>query len=97
MQFPLVSKWLYYITADHLSQKNCTYYTTMTCYKEIHCSECGSVEVKKSGLTPQNKQRYQCKNESCKKNYIIDYTYNAYKKDIKEKIIFQVNPNLKSK
>lgn len=44
----------------------------------LQCSVCKGL-CKKHGKTANNKQRYQCKN--CKKTFISQYTYNAYKND----------------
>lgn len=43
---------------------------------KIPCPACRSGSPIKSGLTRQNKQRYQCRD--CRKRFLLDYTYNAY-------------------
>ncbi|WP_373687371.1 IS1/IS1595 family N-terminal zinc-binding domain-containing protein [Zooshikella harenae] len=42
----------------------------------VFCNKCGNNKVKKIGLSPQGKQRYLCKNQECKKSFILDYTNN---------------------
>ncbi|MDE1465863.1 IS1 family transposase [Spartinivicinus sp. A2-2] len=39
------------------------------------------------GCTPEGKQRYLCKNESCKKSFLLDYSNKAYQPGVKETII----------
>jgi len=48
------------------------------------CPICQSNQLIKSGKTGNGKQRYCCKN--CKKRFIIDYTYNAYRQDTNQQI-----------
>src|SRR2546423_1709075 len=47
------------------------------CYEEVACPSCSSLNVKKNGITRQQKQRYRCKD--CERQFITDYTYQAYK------------------
>ncbi|MDC8099645.1 IS1 family transposase [Chryseobacterium rhizosphaerae] len=56
----------------------------ITTYKCSRCVGENSGFIK-YGKTNQGKQRYQCK--ICKRINILDYTYNAYEKDINQKII----------
>ncbi|QTA88630.1 Transposase IS1 domain-containing protein [Desulfonema magnum] len=54
----------------------------------VRCPLCGGGKVKKGGKTDDGKQRYLCQNENCEtKSFLLDYTYNARKSDIKDKII----------
>lgn len=53
-------------------------------FKKITCNYCGSSDLQKNGKNQQKKQCYRCKN--CKKNFILNYTYNACKPGIKEQI-----------
>jgi IS1 family transposase/transposase-like protein len=45
--------------------------------EEIACPQCGSRHIKKNGITPQDKQRYRCKD--CGKSFlfVLSYTYRA--------------------
>lgn len=52
----------------------------------IHCPHCGESEpVKRHGTTAKGTQRYRC--FACKKSFLRDYSYLAYKPEIKAKII----------
>lgn len=52
---------------------------------EFLCPHCRSQEIIKSGKNSLGKQRYQCK--LCRKRFITQYTYNAYRAEINSKII----------
>ena len=62
--------------------------------KIYKCSICvgENSDFIKYGKTSRGKQRYQCK--SCKTINILDYTYNAYEKDINQKIILLTKEGL---
>lgn len=45
------------------------------CYEEVACPRCSSLNVKKNGITANDKQRYRCK--VCARQFITDYTYQA--------------------
>jgi insertion element IS1 protein InsB len=49
------------------------------------CPDCKSENLIKSGKTANNKQRYSCK--KCRKRFIVNYSYNAYKSDTNQQII----------
>jgi len=54
----------------------------------VRCPLCGGGKVKKRGKTDDGKQRYLCQNENCgTKSFLLDYTYNGRKSDVKDKII----------
>lgn len=56
--------------------------------KSIHCPHCESEKVSKFGYSGEGKQRYLCNNIDCsRRTFILDYTYNGCKNEIKEKII----------
>ncbi len=55
------------------------------CYEEIACPRCSSLNVKKNGITAQQKQRYRCKN--CERQFITDYTYQAYKTGVRSLVL----------
>ena len=61
----------------------------------LKCPHCNSESVKKAGLVVKTqKQRYQCQNNSCKKYFHDDYSYNACNPDIRSQIyIMTVNGN----
>jgi transposase-like protein len=53
----------------------------------LHCPFCHSVRVTKNG-TSNGKQRYRCRNPECShQTFYAEYTYNAYKPDVKKGII----------
>ncbi len=54
----------------------------------VRCPLCGGEKVKKRGKTDDGKQRYLCQNEDCgAKSFILDYTYDGRKSDVRDKII----------
>jgi transposase-like protein len=51
------------------------------------CPFCRTDRVTKNG-TSNGKQRYKCHNKECPhQTFYAEYTYNAYKPDVKKKII----------
>lgn len=57
-------------------------------YISVKCPVCGSENVSKNGSTKSGKQQYICNNKNCKKSsFILNYTYNASKPKIKNKIV----------
>ena len=55
------------------------------CYEEVACPRCSSLNVKKNGITRQQKQRYRCKD--CERQFITDYTYQAYKAEVRSLVL----------
>jgi len=55
------------------------------CYEEVACPRCSSLNVKKNGITGERKQRYRCKD--CERQFITDYTYQAYKPEVRSLIL----------
>ena len=55
------------------------------CYEEVACPRCSSLNVKKNGTTGQQKQRYRC--QDCKRQFITDYTYQAYKPEVRSLVL----------
>lgn len=53
----------------------------------VLCIKCGNDQVKKIGYTPKGKQRYLCKNQTCKKSFLLDYSNKSYQPDVKDTII----------
>ena len=52
----------------------------------IICPHCGDPDpVRRHGTTAKGVQRYRCL--ACKKSFIKDYTYLAYKPEVKAKIL----------
>ncbi len=52
---------------------------------KVKCPYCGSEEISLYGKNAKGKQRYLCKNKQCqRKTFILDYTYNACRKGVKE-------------
>ena len=62
--------------------------------KVYSCSRCVGMSSRliKYGKTSYGKQRYQCK--SCKITSVFEYRYNAYRKDINQKIILLTKEGL---
>ncbi len=57
-------------------------------YISVKCPLCGCENVSKNGSTKSGKQQYICNNKNCKKSsFILDYTYNASKPEVKSKIV----------
>ncbi len=55
---------------------------------KVKCPVCGSENVSKNGTSKVGKQQYICNNKQChKSSFILDYTYNACKSEVKSKII----------
>lgn len=53
----------------------------------VSCPQCRKEKVVKRGKTDDGKQRYLCQNEDCEmKSFILNYTYNGRKPDVKKKI-----------
>ena len=57
----------------------------MGLYQIIHCQHCGGTDLHKNGKSLKGRQRWFCK--KCRKYFQLDYTYNACKQGVKEKII----------
>jgi insertion element IS1 protein InsB len=55
------------------------------CYEEVACPRCSSLNVKKNGISAQQKQRYRCKD--CERQFITDYTYQAYKAEVRSLVL----------
>jgi insertion element IS1 protein InsB len=54
----------------------------------VLCPHCDSKDVVKRGKTANGKQRYLCNNEACSaSSFILDYSYNGYLPEVKDKII----------
>ena len=54
----------------------------------VFCPCCHTHNVIKRGFSSNGKQRYICKNESCRCNsFITDYSYNALIPGVKPKIV----------
>jgi IS1 family transposase/transposase-like protein len=55
------------------------------CCEEVACPRCSSLNVKKNGITVQQKQRHRCKD--CGHQFITDYTYQAYKAEVRALVL----------
>ena len=53
-------------------------------YTQIECRYCQSGDLVKNGHDEKGTQRYRC--NSCRKSFLVDYTYNAWKPGVKEQI-----------
>ena len=59
----------------------------MTVWIAITCPDCHSTDVIRNGKSKQGKQRYLCRNSEClRRTFIENYTHNAYKREVKQKI-----------
>jgi transposase-like protein len=56
-------------------------------YHIVTCPFCSGDDLVKNGHNPAGKQRWHC--NKCKRNYQLEYRYNAWKPRIKESIIEQ--------
>ncbi len=55
---------------------------------KVKCPVCESENVSKNSTSKVGKQQYICNNKQChKSSFILDYTYNACKPEVKNKII----------
>ena len=55
------------------------------CYEEVACPRCSSLNVKKNGISAQYKQRYRCRDSE--RQFITDYTYQAYKAEVRSLVL----------
>ena len=54
----------------------------------VTCLDCKSDNVGKNGHDQKGAQRYLCCNAECsRKTFALEYTYTAYVKGIKEKVL----------
>jgi len=54
----------------------------------LHCPYCQGVNIVKNGKTPQQKQRYQCREESCSgRTFILNYAYPGQSRKVKDVIV----------
>ena len=54
----------------------------------VECPFCGSKKVSKNGHNKTGKQVYNCNNSECKhRNFVEDYTYKAYKPEVREMVL----------
>ena len=54
-------------------------------YLELFCVHCASKDLVKNGKSPNGTQRWRC--NSCKRNFRLEYRYQACKPGVKEKIV----------
>ena len=60
----------------------------MTVWIAVTCASCHSKDVIRNGKTSHGKQRYKCRNqESPRCTFILDYTNQGYKPEVKRKIV----------
>ena len=60
----------------------------MTCYQEITCPNCSSLNITKSGMSANGIQRYRCLHPDCPtKTFMLKYCYKAYEPGIKEQAV----------
>lgn len=54
----------------------------------ICCPDCQSSNIVKNGKSPEDKQRYSCRNADCPRaSFIRDYTYRAYFPEVRKQIV----------
>ena len=59
----------------------------MTVWIAVTCPSCNSTDVIRNGTSRQGKQRYLCRNQECPRcTFILDYSHNGYKPEVKQKI-----------
>ena len=59
-----------------------------TCNVKVHCPDCGSMHIIKSGLNIHGTQRYRCCNPECESiTFMLQYRYKACVPGIKEQIV----------
>ncbi len=60
----------------------------MTCYVEVRCPSCDSLEVNKAGFNHHRVRRYRCVNDGCIANYfMLKYRYKAYQPGVKQQVV----------
>jgi IS1 family transposase/transposase-like protein len=56
-------------------------------FNVIVCPSCQSTNIGRHGLSAEGKTRYKCRNTECKRcTFILNYTYQGYLPEVKEKI-----------
>ncbi len=55
------------------------------CYEEVACPRCSALNVKKNGITANNKQRYRCK--VCGRQFITSYSYRACSAEVRALVL----------
>ena len=54
----------------------------------LHCPYCPGVDIVKNGKTPQQKQRYQCREEPCSgRTFILNDAYPGQSRKVKDVIV----------
>jgi transposase-like protein len=54
----------------------------------LHCPHCQGTDIVRHGKTPQGKQRYRCRETSCRGGtFLCDYSYPGQSPHIKERIV----------
>ena len=54
----------------------------------LHCPHCHGTDIVRHGKTPQGKQRYRCRETSCKgRTFLLDYSYPGQPQHIKEQMV----------
>jgi len=56
-------------------------------FNVIVCPSCQSTNIGVHGISAEGKTRYKCRNTECKRcTFILNYTYQGYLPEVKEKI-----------
>ena len=56
-------------------------------FEAVECPTCGGVDIHRHGQSATGKKRYICLNTNCmRKTFILDYTYQGYRPEVKEQI-----------
>jgi transposase-like protein len=54
----------------------------------LHCPHCHGTDIVRHGKTPQGKQRYRCRESSCRGGtFLLDYSYPGQSQHIKEQMV----------
>ena len=57
-------------------------------FQPVHCIHCHGTDIVKFGRKPEGKQRYQCRESSCKgRTFILDYSRSGSLRSVKKQII----------
>lgn len=64
---------------------------------DIVCIKCGSIDVQKFGVTKAGLQKYRCRREACRRQFVLGSTHNI-PSAVKEKVLIllseKVDPHI---
>lgn len=54
----------------------------------LHCPFCNGIDIVRHGKSPQDKQRYRCRELLCEeRTFVLDYTYSGQSRQVKQQIV----------